>query len=117
MFTLPVLPSKILKVAEFSDFEYGEEVGLSDSQETEIYENTLVLYENMDTMYTQILATKDTADDIEVFLTDTVDPKLDTILDFLVREFLDGIKNSGCDGIDQDNDDVADNCEEVRTQM
>jgi hypothetical protein len=36
----------------------------------------------------------------------------DIILNELQPEYLVGVKNNGCDGIDQDGNDVADNCEE-----
>jgi hypothetical protein len=80
-----------LKVAEIYQFIFDEEVGLSDFAENEIYEATAVLYDNMQTQMDQITR-----------IVNYVKPKGSSS----------DQKYAGCDGLDQNLENGADDCEE-----
>lgn len=116
------------QAAEVSEFNYWEQVGISDSQMLEMCESAKALFHNMGIMLTfqmdemgpklddianfQTSTTGPRLNEIQVFQTDTMDPKLDIVVGFVERAFMPGARKAGCDGVDQNNDDVADDCME-----
>jgi hypothetical protein len=113
-------------VAAISGQAYAEVAELGNVEPWEIYENTNVIFKNMETTINTAVSRFDTADTNVASLQttavnrfDTVDTNvaaLQTTSDLILKElrpiYLEGVKNAGCDGIDQDGDLVADNCEE-----
>ena len=123
LFWLPTVITYILcpcifQVHSASEFNYGETVGLSDYQENEIYENVAVIYDNMVTTYAllstvqgELAGIQETTAETLTIVTEVNKTATDTL------EILDMVQNpnakfAGCDGWDQDQDDVADECDE-----
>jgi hypothetical protein len=79
---------------DISEFTYGEVAEWGNVQQLEVYENVDKIFVNM----------QQTGDWLQ--------ERFVEILELLQPIHLNGVKYAGCDGIDQDGNTVADNCEE-----
>jgi hypothetical protein len=95
------------QLVEISGFTYGEIVQLNDEQGWEIYANTAVIFENMETTYEKLLVIEDWVVIIEDWVV-------------IIEDLVDATKASGftkyagCNSKDDDEDDSYDECDEDR---